>query len=86
MPETLNYSAVMAIHTLWLAARTVGLGLGWVSILDPVKIAETLDVQPTWHFIRYFCLGYPQEESLQPELTQLGWEQRSVTAANYLSR
>ena len=35
MPETTTYSAVMAIHTLWLAARAVKLGLGWVSILDP---------------------------------------------------
>ena len=86
MPETLNYSTVMAVHTLWLAARTVGLGLGWVSILDPVKIAETLDVPPSWNFIGYFCLGYPQEESLKPELTQLGWEQRSITAPNYLTR
>ena len=35
MPQTTAYSAVMAVHTLWLAARAEGLGLGWVSILDP---------------------------------------------------
>ena len=35
MPETLRYSVVAAIQTLWLAARAEGLGLGWVSILEP---------------------------------------------------
>lgn len=44
MPETVVFSAVMAVHRLWLAARAAGLGLGWVSILDPVRAAEILDV------------------------------------------
>ena len=35
MPETVAYSAVLAIHTLWLAAAARGIGVGWVSILDP---------------------------------------------------
>ncbi len=35
MPETLAYSAVLAIHTAWLAAAAEGIGVGWVSILDP---------------------------------------------------
>jgi 5,6-dimethylbenzimidazole synthase len=35
MPETLHYSVVGAIQTLWLAARADGIGMGWVSILDP---------------------------------------------------
>ena len=39
MPETIDYSAVMAVHTLWLAARAEGLGLGWISILDPGTVS-----------------------------------------------
>ena len=39
MPETRRYSAVCALHTFWLAARVRGLGVGWVSILDPGAIA-----------------------------------------------
>jgi 5,6-dimethylbenzimidazole synthase len=76
MPETLDYSAVMAVHGLWLAARAHGLGLGWVSILDPVAIRAALDVPGDWKLIGYFCLGYPEAESEIPELAALGWEGR----------
>jgi 5,6-dimethylbenzimidazole synthase len=76
MPEMAEYSAVMAIHTLWLVARAEGLGLGWVSILDRAEVMRALDVPPEWIFLGYFCLGYPQAETLTPELEREGWEQR----------
>ncbi|HLJ71439.1 MAG TPA: 5,6-dimethylbenzimidazole synthase [Roseiarcus sp.] len=76
MPETVAYSAVMAAHTLWLAARAYGIGIGWVSILDPAAIAEALDVPSAWLFIGYFCLGYPQAEDDIPDLERRGWERR----------
>jgi 5,6-dimethylbenzimidazole synthase len=76
MPETVAYSAVMAAHTLWLAARAYGIGVGWVSILDPNAIAATLDVPSSWLFIGYFCLGYPQAEDDAPDLERRGWERR----------
>ncbi len=76
MPEMAEYSAVMAIHTLWLVARAEGLGLGWVSILDRADVIRALDVPPEWIFLGYFCLGYPQIETLTPELEREGWEQR----------
>ena len=47
----------MAIHTLWLAAAASGLGLGWVSILDPQKATECLDVNEAWGFIALLCIG-----------------------------
>ena len=47
MPETLRYSVVGAIQTLWLAARAHGLGVGWVSILEPGTVAAALDVPAT---------------------------------------
>ena len=80
MPETTAYSAVMAVHTLWLAARALGLGLGWVSILDPATVAAALDVPSGWTFVGYFCLGYPQAEHEAPELERLGWEHRRPAA------
>jgi 5,6-dimethylbenzimidazole synthase len=76
MPETTAYSAVMAVYTIWLAARAEGLGLGWVSILDPADIATVLDVPSCWTFIGYFCLGRPREETEIPELERMGWEHR----------
>lgn len=76
MPEMIEYSVVTAIHTLWLAARAEGIGLGWVSILDPERIAAILDVPADWSFIGYLCLGYPQAEDDTPALERAGWEQR----------
>jgi 5,6-dimethylbenzimidazole synthase len=76
MPEMAEYSAVMAVHTLWLVARAEGLGLGWVSILDPVAVSRILEVPGDWIFLGYFCLGYPQSETVTPELAREGWEQR----------
>jgi 5,6-dimethylbenzimidazole synthase len=85
MPETAEYSAVAAICTIWLAARAEGIGMGWISILDPVRLAEILDVPGTWHFVGYFCLGYPRLESDTPELEREGWERRRP-ATTYLLR
>ena len=76
MPDTLDYSAVLALHTLWLAARAEGLGLGWVSILDPAEVSAALDVPPAWRFLGYFCLGHPAIEDDVPELQRAGWERR----------
>ena len=86
MPETVAYSAVMAVHTLWLAARAEGLGLGWVSILDPAAIAALLDVPRDWIFIGYFCIGYPCAEDDVPELERKGWEHRRGADAARLRR
>ncbi|MET2827556.1 5,6-dimethylbenzimidazole synthase [Mesorhizobium shangrilense] len=76
MPATIEYSAVMAVHTLWLAARAEGIGMGWVSILDPLQMTRILEAPPEWTFIGYFCVGYPTEEQCTPVLEQEGWEFR----------
>jgi len=74
MPETLEYSAVLAVHTLWLAVRAYGLGLGWVSILDPVEVNRALNLPHDWKLIAYLCFGYPKEDSSFPESLRRGWE------------
>ena len=76
MPATIDYSVVMAIHTFWLAARVEGIGVGWVSILDPARIAAILDAPAAWTFIGYLCVGYPSEEHDTPALEREGWENR----------
>jgi len=79
MPEMAEYSVVAAIHTLWLAARAEGIGMGWVSILTPDRIKAALDVPATWRLMGYFCLGYPQEDIDSPELERAGWERRQAS-------
>jgi 5,6-dimethylbenzimidazole synthase len=76
MPEMADYSAVAAIHTMWLAARAEGIGMGWVSILDPARVSRILEVPERWRFIGYFCFGTPQAEDDRPELQRAGWESR----------
>ena len=74
MPETLEYSAVIAVHTFWLAARAYELGVGWVSIIDPVEVQRCLNVPDEWRLIAYLCVGYPEEDHFAPELLRRGWE------------
>lgn len=86
MPETIEYSTVAAIHTMWLVARADGIGLGWVSILDPARIAATLDVPADWLFVAYLCIGYPAAEDHTPALARAGWETRRSGADATLYR
>jgi len=83
MPETLRYSTVMAIYNLWLSARAVGLGVGWVSILGPVAVAKMLDVTDGWALIALLCIGHPMEPADVPELEQRDWQAR-VPIDDYL--
>jgi len=86
MPETIEYSTVMAIHTLWLAARAEGIGVGWVSILEPARVAAILDTPPDWKLIGYLCLGYPAQVCDTPALEQQGWERRRRAEAVVIRR
>lgn len=76
MPEALRYSTVLAIHTMWLTAQSRGIGLGWVSILEPGFVAELLGAPAQWHFIALLCLGYPVAQHDVPELERRGWQAR----------
>ena len=86
MPQTIDYSVVMAIHTLWLAARAEGIGVGWVSILDPVRVGSILETPPGWTFIAYLCVGYPVEDGETPVLEREGWEKRRASGDTILYR
>ena len=86
MPETLRYSTVTAIHTLWLAARARGLGLGSVSILDPAAAQRSLDVPENWTLVAYLCIGWPVEDNSEPELQQRGWQSREAACRQVLRR
>jgi len=76
MPEMARYSVVAAIDHLWLAARAEGIGMGWVSILEPAAVHAALDTPATWTLIGYFCLGFPEVDDDTPELEREDWEHR----------
>jgi 5,6-dimethylbenzimidazole synthase len=78
MPEALAYSTVTAVHGLWLAARAHGVGVGWVSILEPARVAALLEVPASWRLVAYLCLGWPEEEHADPELERAGWQPRTA--------
>ncbi len=86
MPETIEYSVVAAISSMWLAARAEGVGLGWVSILDPARLHTILDVPDAWKLIGYLCVGYPETECDRPELEQARWETRRQSGEFTLRR
>jgi 5,6-dimethylbenzimidazole synthase len=74
VPETLQQSVAMAIHTLWLAARSQNLGLGMLSILEPERVEDLFEVPETWRFSAYLCLGWPQFDDDTPLLHRAGWQ------------
>ncbi len=76
MPEMLNYSVAGMLSILWLCARSLGLGMGWVSILDPAQVAATLEAPASWQLVAYLCIGWPVEEHLDPELERHHWQDR----------
>jgi 5,6-dimethylbenzimidazole synthase len=76
MPETAIYSTVCAIQNLWLAARSEGVGVGWVSILDPAKLRDLLGVPDRLALVAYLCLGYVEGFAAEPDLERFGWERR----------
>jgi 5,6-dimethylbenzimidazole synthase len=86
MPEMRRYSVVCAVMQLWLAARAEGLGAGWVSILDPDRLARDIAVPESWRLIAYLCLGWPEEEHSDAELERVGWEDRLGVDNRILTR
>jgi 5,6-dimethylbenzimidazole synthase len=70
------FSTCLAVQNLWLAARAEGIGVGWVSILDPVELVGLLRLPAHVVPVAYLCLGYVTEYLAEPELEQAGWRQR----------
>ncbi|WP_374831023.1 5,6-dimethylbenzimidazole synthase [Paenochrobactrum pullorum] len=73
--DTLIQSTAMAIQNLNLVARSLGLGVGMVSILNPHAIEQLFKVPESWQFSFYLCIGWPAFDSDQPLLHQLGWQE-----------
>ena len=76
MPEVGEYSVVCAIQNMWLMARAMNIGIGWVSILDPKHVKTILKSPDNNKLVAYLCVGYVKEFYSEPELQKLKWAQR----------
>jgi 5,6-dimethylbenzimidazole synthase len=75
-PEALRWSACCAVQNLWLAARAEGIGVGWVSIVEPTVLERELELPALVEPIAYLCVGHPVEFPERPMLEETGWRAR----------
>ena len=76
MPEMDLASTACAIQNLWLAARAEGLGMGWVSLFDPVELTSLLGMPDNCKPVGIFCLGPVNDFYDKPMLEANGWDNR----------
>jgi nicotinate-nucleotide--dimethylbenzimidazole phosphoribosyltransferase len=75
-PEAVRASACLAVQNLWLAARAEGIGVGWVSIVEPAVLRRELALPPGVEPIAYLCVGHPAAFRERPMLEESGWRRR----------
>ncbi len=75
-PEAVRASVCCAVQNLWLAARAEGLGVGWVSIVEPAVLRQELTLPPGVEPVAYLCLGHAAEFRERPLLEETGWSAR----------
>tara|TARA_R110001583_G_scaffold166083_2_gene318823 strand:+ start:2093 stop:2764 length:672 start_codon:yes stop_codon:yes gene_type:complete len=79
MPDMGRYSVVCAIQNMWLKARSLNIGMGWVSILDPIKVKSILNAPEDRELIAYLCLGKVDKFYDKPELETLKWQEKKTS-------
>lgn len=75
-PESLRASTCCAVQNLWLAARAEGIGVGWVSIVEPEVLRAELALPAGVEPIAYLCVGHPCAFRQRPMLEETGWSCR----------
>jgi 5,6-dimethylbenzimidazole synthase len=73
LPQMDLASVSCAIQNLWLAARAEGLGMGWVSIFDPVRLGALLAMPDDAEPVAILCLGPVPEFPPRPQLEIDRW-------------
>jgi 5,6-dimethylbenzimidazole synthase len=76
LPEMDLASVACAIQNLWLAARAEGLGMGWVSLFEPLALARLLAIPEGGKPIAILCLGHVEAFYPRPMLETAGWASR----------
>jgi nicotinate-nucleotide--dimethylbenzimidazole phosphoribosyltransferase len=70
------WSCACAIENMWLAARAVGLGLGWVTLFQPDELAGLVGLPRGIETLGWLCIGWPDERPPRPGLERQGWSER----------
>jgi len=73
IPETGTFSVCCAVQNMWLAARTEGIGVGWVSILSNETLRDVLNIPDHVVPVAYLCLGHVNKFETKPDLETSGW-------------
>lgn len=73
IPETAIYSTCCAIQNLWLAARAEGIGVGWVSIMEPAVLRTILGIPDRVVPVAYLCVGFVESFPERPVFESRGW-------------
>ena len=76
MPEMSEYSVVLSIENMWLAARAEGIGMGWISFIDPDRVKKILGIPESIKLVGYLAVGYLSDDHDIPELEEKKWEKR----------
>jgi len=76
MPNMEEYSVVCAIQNMWLMARALNIGIGWVSILDQEKVKTVLSAPKDTKLVAYLCVGYVDVFLDKPELETREWAKK----------
>lgn len=84
-PEMDLFSTVCAVQNFWLAARTEGIGVGWVSILDKAALKSLLGIPEHVVPVAYLCVGRVSGFEAAPELETKGWAKRLPLAELIMS-
>jgi len=74
IPEMDLASLSCAVQNIWLAARSEGIGVGWVSFFKPNEIAGLLEMPNNSYPAAILCMGYVEEFYLRPLLETAGWD------------
>ncbi len=72
-PDSLRGSVYCAVENFWLAARVEGIGVGWVSIVEPAVLRAELALPAGVEPVAYLCVGHPVAFRQKPMLTEAGW-------------
>ena len=74
--DTDLWSCACAIENMWLTARGLGLGMGWVTLFEPSDLARLMHLPAGVETLGWMCLGWPDERPPEPGLQRAAWSSK----------